>query len=315
MSAAVVVKQMIMIALLIAMGFYSFRRKYINTNTTRGMSAMIVTFTNPCLMIYSMLSAQERMSGEKLLIGLMSAVLTYAFLVILAEIIPRLLRIDPDERYCYWMLCVFGNIGFIGIPLTEAVLGANALVYVCFHNLIFCLLVYTVGIGKIKVAANGGHRDKVTVFSFRRSLAGMINTGTVSALAALVFYVAGWDLPDVLMSTFDYAGRATTFLSMIILGAAVAQMSVKKAVTNVRLVVFSLIRLILIPIAVVLIFKLFINDALTVNTAALMLAVPAGNMPLIMATQHKLDPGTLSDGIVLTTVMSLVTIPIVTLFC
>ena len=313
MSAAVVVKQMVMIALLIALGFYSYKRKMINDDATRGISALIVNFTNPCLMIYSMLSSETRVSGRLLLIGLLPAVVTYVLLIVLAETVPRLLGVKLSQRYCYWMLCVFGNIGFIGIPLTEAVLGADALVYVCFHNLIFCLLIYTVGISKIKKAADkgtAGDGNRI-LFTIRR----IINAGTVSAIGALIFYVAGWELPEVLMSTCDYAGRATTFLSMMILGAAVARMNVKKALSDVSLIAFSAIRLVAIPVLILLILKLFIKDPMIVNTSALMLAVPAGNMPLIMATQHRLEARELANGIVLTTVLSLITIPIVTLFC
>ncbi len=342
MSAAVVVKQMIMIALLISLGFYSYKRKMINDDATRGMSALIVNFTNPCLMIYSMLSSETRVSGRLLLAGLLSAVVTYMLLIVLAELVPRLLGVKLSQRYCYWMLCVFGNIGFIGIPLTEAVLGADALVYVCFHNLIFCLLIYTVGMAKIrrevdkgrtgdeingedvkkdpvkKYAVKGnvikeaeGKRKNGVLYTVRR----IINAGTVSAVAALIFYVAGWELPEVLMATCDYAGRATTFLSMMILGAAVARMNVRKALSDVRLIVFSAIRLIAIPVLILMVLKLFLNDSMIVNTSALMLAVPAGNMPLIMATQHRLEARELANGIVLTTVLSLITIPIVTLFC
>jgi predicted permease len=315
MSAEVVIEQMIMITLLIALGYYAYKKRILTDEGTRGISALIVTITNPCLMVYSMLSSEERISGRGLLIGLLSAVVVYVLLLVMAVFLPILFRIKKDERYCYFMLCVFGNIGFIGIPLTNAVLGPDALVYVCFHNLIFSLLIYTLGVRIISDAAGEKDREGDVSMSFRRTVLNMINTGTVSAVAALIIYVAGWELPKVIMTTCDYAGRATTFLSMMVLGAAVARMSVKEAVSNVKLLVFSLIRLLAVPVVIVFILRLFISDPLTVNTAALMLAVPAGNMPLIMATQHRLDARTLSDGIILTTVMSVLTIPVVTLFC
>ena len=315
MSAEVVIEQMIMITLLIALGYYAYKKRILTDEGTRGISALIVTITNPCLMVYSMLSSEERISGRGLLIGLLSAVVVYVLLLVMAVFLPILFRIKKDERYCYFMLCVFGNIGFIGIPLTNAVLGPDALVYVCFHNLIFSLLIYTLGVRIISDAAGEKDREGDVSMSFRRTVLNMINTGTVSAVAALIIYVAGWELPKVIMTTCDYAGRATTFLSMMVLGAAVARMSVKEAVSNVKLLVFSLIRLLAVPVVIVFILRLFISDPLTVNTAALMLAVPAGNMPLIMATQHRLNARTLSDGIILTTVMSVLTIPVVTLFC
>ena len=311
MSITVVVEQMIMIVLLISLGFYAYRRSLINDATAKGIAALIVNFTNPCLMVHSMLGSGERVSGHLLLIGMLSAVVTDLFLIIMAELLTRILRVEASERYCYWMLCVFGNIGFIGIPLTSAVLGSDALVYVCFHNLVFSLLIYTVGTRKICTAA--GSEESHGIFSlgtWRR----FINIGTVSIIAALILYVAGLSLPGLFMTTIDYVGRSTTFLSMIILGVAVAKMSVRQVITNKRLIIFSLIRLIVIPVLLIFLLKLFIKDDLIICTAALMLAVPAGNMPLIISTQHGLKARTISDGIVLTTVLSVITIPLVTLF-
>lgn len=310
MSAEIVVKQMVMIAMLIMLGFYSYKKKMLTHESTRGISALIVNFTNPCLMVYSMLNSPERVSGKLLLMGLFSAVATYILLIVIAEIFTRLFRVDRAERYCYWLLCIFGNIGFIGIPLTSAVLGEGALVYVCFHNLVYSLIIYTLGIRKILKEAS----DEAVGPDPKSGLARIVNVGTVTAVLALGIYIAGLSLPELIMSFCDYAGRSTTFLSMVVLGTAVARMSFKRVVKNTRLIVFSLVRLIGVPLLILMILKLFIKDDLIINTTALMLAVPAGNMPFIMATEYGLEADTISDGIVLSTVLSLVTIPIVTLF-
>ncbi|MCR4807110.1 MAG: AEC family transporter [Lachnospiraceae bacterium] len=311
MSVTIVIEQMIMIVLLIAMGFYSYRKSILTDESARGISALIVNFTNPCLMVHSMLNSGDRISGRMLAIGFLSVIVADALLILIAEILPRLLKIEQSERYCYWMLCVFGNIGFIGIPLTSAVLGEKALVYVSIHNLVFSLLIYTVGISKIKTAA--GETGEGGAFSLKQ-MKSFVNAGTVSVTVALILYIMGASLPRIVMSTIDYAGRATTFLSMMILGTAVARMSVKQVVKDVRLILFSIIRLTAVPALLLILMKPFIKDDLLVYTTALMLAVPAGNMPLIIATQHGLKAQKISDGIVLTTILSVFTIPLVALF-
>ncbi len=311
MSVTVVVEQMIMIVLLIALGFYAYRKSIINDAVAQGISAVIVTFTNPCLMAHSMLASGERVSGRLLVMGLLSVAAAYVFLIAAAQILPVLLRVEKSERYCYWLLCVCGNIGFIGIPLTSAVLGNDALVYVAFHNLAFALIIYTVGINKIRNEAEGKAAVKEPIGVVLKRF---VNVGTVSIIAALIMYIAGLNLPGVVMSAMDYTGRSTTFLSMMVLGVAVAKMSFKRVVTNVRLIIFAVIRLTIIPVLLIFLLRLFVKDALIMHTAVLMLAVPAGNMPLIIATQYGLDAHTISDGIVLTTVLSVITIPLVILF-
>lgn len=44
-----------------------------------------------------------------------------------------------------------------------------------------------------------------------------------------------------------------------------------------------------------------------------MLAVPAGNMPLMLSKQLQIDTDTISQGIILTTLLGLVTIPVVSM--
>ncbi len=314
MSITVVLEQMIMITLLIAMGFAAYKRGVISDRAGAVISALVANITNPCLMISSMLGGDERVSGKLLILGLLGAIGTYAILIVVAELLPRLFRIEKNERYSYFMLMLFGNTGFIGIPLASAVLGPESLVYVCFHNLIFSFLIYTIGINKISAAAAGKEGVPSERPSGWQNLKGMINTGTIAAVFALILYIAGLNLPHVLMLTIDYAGRSTTFLSMTVLGIAVAKMKPKRVIKHYRLIVMSLLRLTLIPVIMIYLLKLFIHDDLIIYTSALMLAVPAGNMPLILATKQGLDAETISDGIVLSTVMSIATIPIVTLF-
>ncbi len=313
---------MIMITLLIALGFVSYKKGILNDKAGVAISALIVNITNPCLMLSSLLGSDERVSGRLLMLGLLGAVITYALLLIIAELIPIIFRVEKSERYCYYLLTLFGNIGFIGIPLTSAVLGNDALVYVCFHNLVFSFIVYTVGIGKIDTAAREQGEQKMRTPAsplpvrkrIKYSLILMINPGTIAALFSLVFYVAGCSLPHLILLTVDYAGRSTTFLSMMVLGIAVAKMPLMRVIRNYRLLIFSLVRLILVPVVILFVLKLFIHDELIIYTGALMLAVPAGNMPLIMATGKGLKADTISDGIVLSTVLSIITIPIITLF-
>lgn len=316
---------MIMITLLIALGFISYKKGILNDKAGVAISALIVNITNPCLMLSSLLGSDERVSGRLLMLGLLGAVITYALLLIIAELIPIIFKVEKSERYCYYLLTLFGNIGFIGIPLTSAVLGNDALVYVCFHNLVFSFIVYTVGIGKIAAAARESgesgepkNRPPASSLPIRKriiySLILMINPGTIAALLGLVLYVTGRSLPNLLLLTVDYAGRSTTFLSMMVLGIAVAKMPLMRVIRNYRLLIFSLVRLILVPVMILFVLKLFIHDELIIYTSALMLAVPAGNMPLIMATGKGLKADTISDGIVLSTVLSIITIPIITLF-
>ena len=142
----------------------------------------------------------------------------------------------------------------------------------------------------------------------------LVNAGTISAVFTIVFYLGDFHVPVVISSTLSYTGRATTLLSMLVLGVSVAQMAPKDIFSHPRLYLFTLLRQILVPIGCVLLLRGLIDNKLILNTMLLMVAVPAANMPLMIAKQMYMDTESISQGIILTTVLSLVTVPAACLF-
>lgn len=306
MSISVVLEQMMIILILILTGMFLHRKNMLSESTSGQISGLIVNITNPALLICSAFDGSPKLPLHELLTGSLVFLFSYTILIIAAYLIPLILRIPEAERYSYKMLTVFGNVGFIGIPLASAVLGSGSLIFVSLSNLIYNVLLYTYGLSILKKAAKSDKRESV--------LGRLVNAGTVSALLTIIFYLCSFDVPAIISSTLTYAGRTTTFLSMLVLGVSVAQMAPKDIFSHPKLYAFTLIRQILLPIGFTLLLSRFINEALILNTAALMLSVPAGNMPLMLSKQLKIDESTISQGIILTTILSLVTIPIVTLF-
>lgn len=315
MSILVVLEQMIIIMILIIVGIFLFRKKMLSEDTSRQLSGLIVNVTNPAVLICSAFDDTPKLSLYELGIGLCVVLISYAVLLLSAYLIPLILRIPQPERYSYHMLSVFGNVGFIGIPLVSAVLGSGALIFVSLNNLVYNILVYTYGISTLKKASIEQHSTEASDSPTQENLLHkLINAGTVSALLTIIFYLSNINVPAIISSSLTYAGRTTTFLSMLVLGVSVAQMAPKEIFSHPKLYAFTLIRQILLPVGFTLLLGLFIKNVLILNTAALMLAVPAGNMPLMLSKQLHVDESTISQGIILTTILSLVTIPLVTLF-
>lgn len=315
MSISVVLEQMIIILILILVGIFLFRKKMLSEDTSRQISGLIVNVTNPAVLICSAFDDTPKVSIYELGIGLCVVLISYAVLLLSAYLIPLILRVPQPERYSYHMLSVFGNVGFIGIPLVSAVLGSGALIFVSLNNLVYNILVYTYGISTLKKASIEQHSTEASDSLAQENLFHkLVNAGTVSALLTIIFYLGNFNVPAIISSSLTYAGRTTTFLSMLVLGVSVAQMAPKEIFSHPKLYAFTLIRQILLPVGFTLLLGLFMKNALILNTAALMLAVPAGNMPLMLSKQLHVEESTISQGIILTTILSLVTIPLVTLF-
>ena len=315
MSITVVLQQMIIIMILILTGMFLYRKKMLSEDTSRQLSGLIVNITNPALLICSAFDDTAKVSLGTLGLGLCVVLISYAALLFFAILIPLILRIPQPKRYSYRMLTVFGNVGFIGIPLVSAVLGSSALIFVSLNNLIYNILVYTYGISILKKASIEQRSTEALSAELHDNIFHkLINAGTVSAVLTVIFYLCDFNVPTIISSSLTYAGRTTTFLSMLVLGVSVAQMAPKDIFSHPKLYVSTLLRQILLPVGFTLALGFIIKDALILNTAALMLAVPAGNMPLMLSKQLHVDESTISQGIILTTILSLLTIPVVTFF-
>ena len=312
MSITVVIQQMVIIFILIGIGMILFRRRLLSEEGSKQISGLIINVTNPALLICSALDDGPKASLRDLGIALAAYAAGFAILIAVGFLLPCLLRVPKDLHYAYQMLTVFGNVGFIGIPLASAVLGSESLIFVSIFNLLFNLLIYTLGISLLQRAAGQAEKE-VTIPSSGR-LQKLVNAGTVSAAVTVIFYLGNFHVPTVISSALSYTGRATTLLSMLVLGVSVAQIAPKEIFSHPKLYLFTLLRQILVPIGCILFMGSLIDNRLILNTMLLMVAVPAANMPLMLAKQLDMETDSISQGIILTTILSLVTVPVACLF-
>ena len=336
----VVISQMIMIFLLIAIGFGLSRSSHLTSESSRDLSWIVLNITNPITILVAAIEDEQKVSAMELAVAFALFIGIYIFLGIVAYLLPIVMRVERDDRYSYRYLSVFSNVGFIGIPFCSAVLGVHSLIYVSICSLVFNLIAYTVGMSameKVGMRQNGavkpGEVDSPESLTggdagmggdstsgesgARKTMAGLkkvVNSGTVFSILTIVVYIMDIKFPSVIMNTLSYIGRSTTFLSMIVLGVSVASLSVKEIFGKPVLYVFTLLRQIVVPVALIFVLKPFVDNTLLLQTAIIMVAMPCANLPLMMAKQYRAKEDTISSGIMLTTFCAILTIPIVTWF-
>ena len=306
----IVMQQMIIIFILIAIGAFLFKTGHLDKNSTKDISWIVVNITNPVMLLAAALEDEEKVDAKTLLMAFLTFLLVYALLGLASLVIPVILGVKKDERYSYRYMSIFANVGFIGIPFCQAVLGVHSLIYVSLCTLVFNLIFYTVGIVQMEKVGIRQHPDRAEEFggmSFKR----IVNTGTVFSVITITIYLTGIRLPSVALSTLNYIGRSTTFLSMIILGVSVAQVALKQIFGKWKLYLFILIRQIIIPIILIFLLRPFIKNVILLDTVVLLFAMPCANLPLMTAKQYDVEESTLSSGIILTTMLSILTLPLV----
>lgn len=306
MSTVVVFQQMLVIFILIGIGVLVYKKGWCSQSSSKDVSSLITMVCNPAIMLASAFDETTTATRQDILITAGIAAVIFLGLILLGGILPILMRVSFEERRFYNLMTVYGNTGFIGIPVVSAVLGNAAVIYVTVFILFFNLLIYTHG---IYVLHPGGESEKTS-----GRWKNFINIGTIAAVLTVVIFWFRIPMPRVVADSLSYTGRCTTFLSMLVLGATLSQMKIKEIFTIPKLYIFILVRQIAVPILAALVLKQIFTNEMMVGASVLILAMPAANMPLMMAKQYDMECEVLSKGILLTTIMSLVTVTIVAFF-
>ena len=102
-------------------------------------------------------------------------------------------------------------------------------------------------------------------------------------------------------------------LSMMVIGQSMIHISLKELLTDLKLLLFTLIKLIAVPIIGVLLLQLFCKDDMLIKVCCIMMATPIGSMTAMMAQQYGGNYKLASRGVALSTILSVLTIPIVSL--
>ena len=298
-STSVILQQMGVIVILVSIGIYLYKKGTVDSSVSPRLSAIVVDVCNPALILASILSGNITATRRDLVIGMIIGVIFYTCLIILGFILPRILRVKPDERRYYNMMTIYTNTGFIGIPVAKAILPENAILYVIVINVMYSLLFYTHGITVLSAG-----KEKLSIKK-------IFSPGTIMAVLALVVFWFNITPPTIISSSISYIGNPTVFLSMIVLGVSIARSNLKDGLKNIRIWGYVLIRMILVPIAVALVLHSCGINRDAVLGVTLMASVPIGNLPMITAEKMGQDTELLSTAIAVTTAMSIITITVI----
>lgn len=297
--------KMLMIGLMLAIGVLIYRLGIITTSGNRELSALIVNVCSPVMTISSVLADDSEFTLEKLGLTVLVCAGMYLVFILFGKVVPPLMGIPREKRPLYAMLSVFGNAGFIGIPLALSILGSSSMLYVVVVNIFYSLFFYSYGYYETSQVSDKSLTFKPSV---------LINPGIIACLIALGIYILQPELPGFLTDTMDYVSAGTTFLSMVVLGVNLAATPLKKVLAVPKMYLFFLLRILLLPILMALVLRPLLPDGMMVASFLLMAAMPAGSMTVMLATEQNVETDTLTSGIIISTLMCLVTVPIVSYF-
>ena len=315
MGILVIIKQMLVIAILVMTGYTIFKLKIIDEQMSKKISTLVIDVCNPALAIACIIQDRPVVEHSKILFAGAIGIVIYLVLISMGVILPIILRITPNDRKYYHMMMVYTNTGFIGIPLARAILPSEAMIYVIIFNVLFSLFFYTHGTYVLRSdKEKNNKKDKLTTQNSDTKSSPKINIGIISSIIAILLCWFNIKVPGVIGDSLIYIANATTFLSMTVLGASLAMVSFRDIFKGKMVYAYAFLHLIIIPIIISVAMQSIGADKNLTSAFVLMTALPGANMPLMLAGKNGHKTKLLSQMILLTTVLSLITVPTVMYF-
>lgn len=304
----ILLQQMMVLFIIMMIGFLCRKIGLINEQGSRMLSGIVVNVANPALILSSSANKESTIQGKELAVTLGLAVFFYLILLVLAEVVPRLLRVNRSDYGVYKAMTVFSNIGFMGFPLLSAMYGSEALLYASLFTIPFNILIYTYGVSSMRKIEETKKEEKQSI-----QWSKIFNIGVIFSIIAVVLYLTRLPVPKVITDAAGTLGNLTAPLSMIVIGDAMSQMKLRELITDKKLMLFTALKLLVIPIIGLFIVKQLGLSPMLNGVFLVMLATPVGSMTAMLAQQYDGNYELASKGVALTTLLSVITMPIVSL--
>ena len=208
-NALIVATQVLILFFLVGVGYLIRKVRLIDEIGLRQVNNLLLLIVNPCLILFSFQSNFDRSLLTGMLIALVSALATHVLGAILAKLV---FRHKPDsQRGVLQFSVIFSNCAFMCIPLLNAVLGNEGVMYGSIYIAIFNIGSWTYGV----LLMTGNRKD----INLRQAF---INPGTLTILIALPLFLFQIRLPEIPLTVIGYLAAMNTPLAMIIIGIQLA---------------------------------------------------------------------------------------------
>lgn len=290
--------QIVIMFIMILIGIICYKTKVISGEANKTLSNIVLMLINPMVIFTSYQIDFDMKLFKGLLISIVLAILGFAITIVISYILIRKTNKSDFtiERFC----CIYSNCGFIGIPLVNGMFGKEGVFYLTAYVTIFNIILWTQGVIMMTGEKN-----------FKELSKALISPAIISIVLGLLFFILRIHLPNPILDAFNYIASMNTPFAMLVAGVSIAQTNILKSLKKLRTYWICIIKLLIVPIILLLLLTPFNISKTILLTFILATACPTGASATLFALKYNKDSIYASELFALTTIFSIVTIPLV----
>jgi len=286
---------------MLAVGYGYAKFGVIDKEGNRILTRFVLGVPQCCMVLASVINNDFDLSAGRITVIFLSGFLFYAVLLLLGFLVLRIFH-KKDIAGLLSFMTIFGNVGFFGFPVVSSLLGEQALFYAALFLMPFNLLAYSIGPLLITGQLTSG---------IKPNWKGVFNSVTICSLLSIVLLFIRPTVPLFLEGTIDRFSDLIVPICVVIIGTSLGEIPLKEVFTDWRCYAFALAKLIVTPAVVYCVMRLLLQDTLLLSTMTVLASMPIATIAVMFCIQFGGNTRLASKTVFLSTVLSIVTIPLV----
>lgn len=299
-----VASQVLVLFILIAIGFICGKAKLINDTISKGLSDLVLYFATPAVIINSFLRPFDKAMFTKLLLAFAISIVFHIVSGIIAYTVIR--NKEHDTKVVARFGVIFSNAGYMALPLQMAILGNDGVFLGSAYVVIFNILLWTYGL-----VLMGDKGTKITASKL------IFNPGVIAITVGLIIFLCGIgnSLPAPISSAIGHVSSLNTPVPMIIIGYYLSKSKIVSAVTDKRIWIPIISRLVLSPAVCLLILYILQQTPLAIEnniavSCIVAVSAPCAAVTTVFSAKYNRDTALSVKLVSLSTLLSILTMPL-----
>lgn len=293
------IQQLAILFLIIAIGVIANKAGYLDVGAQKTLRTLTLTIALPFKILSASKVAGNGAMRTHMLWVLAIAIFYFVFVILLSFLVAAIFKIKDKRRAVLVVAIPMANVAFVGIPIAQALFGEVGAFYVSLFNLVQTCFTWTFASAMLSGESK---------LNWKKAL---LNPNTIAAVAVIILVLINQTLPPIVQSVAESVGSITLAVPMLVFGAMLSEMKLMDIVRNPFCYIVSVVRLIIVPLlfAVVLGFLPIVEEMRI--TLLLCSAISVGIINGMLAQQYECESELMAQSIAHSTVLSLITIPLV----
>ncbi len=295
-------EQVIILYLIAAVGFVADKVGFFPEKTAKNCTDLLFYIVTPAVIVESFLKLEYNADTIKgLFVALGCGFILHGLCVVMA---PLLFRRCPnqDKAAIFRYASCYGNCGYMGLPLAEALFGAEGVFYCSAIVISFQIFSFTHGIYVITKGMEGKQK-----FDLKKLI---LNPGIISVAIGMPLFLLEVNAPRMILAPLGYVASLNSPLAMLIFGTYIANTSFKSIFKEWRIYGVAVTKLLITPAILLVLFKLLGISGVLLGSVMVPASAPSASNTALFAAKYGRDTGLASQTVAVVSFISIITMPV-----